>query len=111
KVAVLALGYQGGPGAFAQMARGYGVDVSNLDVPQIVEAWRDAHPEVAGVGVSWWPPPPRDGVLSRRVRVRRGGLWRKTKDAAWAAVQGLGPRAAGRVTWCMDGPHLTATLP
>lgn len=44
KVAVLALGYQGGPGAFENMATGtYGIDTSGLDVPDIVRRWRDKH--------------------------------------------------------------------
>lgn len=43
KVAVLALGYQGGVGAFSKMASGYGIDVSELDVQLIVDAWRAAH--------------------------------------------------------------------
>lgn len=43
KVATLALGYQGAEGAFSTMAAGYGIDVSELDVRAIVDAWRVAH--------------------------------------------------------------------
>jgi DNA polymerase len=50
KVAVLALGYQGGEGAFSKMASGYGIDVSELDVQAIVDAWRAAHRST----VSFW---------------------------------------------------------
>jgi len=43
KIAELALGYQGGEGAFSKFAEGYGIDLSALDVPAIIRAWRSAH--------------------------------------------------------------------
>lgn len=51
KVAVLALGYQGGVGAFQQMARGYGVQVSDTKADEIKTAWREANPAIVRY---WW---------------------------------------------------------
>lgn len=50
KVAVLALGYQGGVGAFQQMARGYGVHVSDEEAEAIKVAWRAANKNI----VRYW---------------------------------------------------------
>jgi len=43
KVATLALGYQGGVGAFNSMARNYGVSLPEHEVKSIVEKWRHAN--------------------------------------------------------------------
>lgn len=50
KVEELALGYQGGPGAFESMAAAYGVSLSLDTVLVIVKAWRRAHPRI----VKFW---------------------------------------------------------
>jgi DNA polymerase len=50
KVAELALGYQGGKGAFKAMAKGYGVRVSDDQAEEIKLAWRTANPEI----VAFW---------------------------------------------------------
>lgn len=45
KVAELALGYQGSVGAFNAMAVNYGVSLPEKEVKDIVNRWRDHHPE------------------------------------------------------------------
>jgi DNA polymerase len=50
KVAVLALGYGGGVGAFQSMARVYGVKVADDKADEIKKAWRDSHKRI----VRYW---------------------------------------------------------
>ena len=50
KVAVLALGYGGGIGAFQSMARIYGVKVPDEQADQIKVAWRESHKKI----VHYW---------------------------------------------------------
>ena len=49
KVMELALGFQGGPGAFAAMAAVYGVSLPETVVVPLVKAWRAAHREIASL--------------------------------------------------------------
>lgn len=44
KVAELALGYQGGVGAFSAMASVYGITLPDDEIQQIVDSWREARP-------------------------------------------------------------------
>lgn len=48
KVAVLALGYQGGKKAFALMAKNYGLSVSEEKAETVKNSWREAHPQIVG---------------------------------------------------------------
>ena len=50
KVMELALGYQGAVGAFGALAKGYGVDLPDRRVREIVANWRAAHPAI----VAFW---------------------------------------------------------
>ena len=43
---MLALGYQGGKGAFAKMAKQYGVDVNEEEAEKIKVDWRAANPKI-----------------------------------------------------------------
>lgn len=51
KVSELALGYQGGVGAFQSMAAVYGVKVSDKRADEIKVAWREANPQIVQY---WW---------------------------------------------------------
>lgn len=51
KVMELALGYQGGVGAFKTMGVNYGVDLPDEEVEQIRDQWRGAHPAIKQF---WW---------------------------------------------------------
>lgn len=46
KIAVLALGYQGGQAAFAKMAKAYGVDIDPEFAEKIKNDWREANPKI-----------------------------------------------------------------
>jgi DNA polymerase len=86
KVMELALGYQGGVGAFQTMARGYGVEISDERADQLKVAWREASPAV----VAWWY------ALER------------------AAHEAMGPAGVGEargVVYRREGDWLTCTLP
>lgn len=87
KVMELALGYQGGVGAFQTMARGYGVEVSDERAAELRDAWRDAHPDTRF-------------------------LWRSLEKAALDAVRKREPaHLNGKLTFFMDGTVLHMRLP
>jgi DNA polymerase len=51
KTMELALGFQGGAGAFITMGANMGVHVADDRAKELVRAWRDAHPNITQ---SWW---------------------------------------------------------
>ena len=46
KISILALGYQGGVGAFQAMAKAYGVEIDKEKAEEIKTAWRNANPNI-----------------------------------------------------------------
>lgn len=103
KVIELACGYQGGTGALVQMgALEMGIEEDEL--PAMVEAWRDASPEIAG-----WKN--EDGY-------RENGLWQRVEAAAKKCIltgrrQDLqvGENGNSTLTFRMAGGMMVITLP
>lgn len=103
KVPELALGYAGAEGAFAKMAKVYGVKLSREKILEIVNGWRDAHPMLAGVR-----------TLSPQGHwYRKGGAWKALNAAAIEAAsspdtlvtanvaQPIKYKRVGSFLWCL----------
>lgn len=89
KVQELALGFQGGAGAFLNMGAIYGVVMPTDEANAIKDAWRGAHPNVVQ-------------------------LWRSLEDAAFHAVANPGTVASaarGRIKFTSRGGFLWMVLP
>lgn len=87
KVQELALGYQGGVGAFQSMAKIYGIEIADEAADEIKVAWREAHPATRS-------------------------FWYAAEDAAFKAV--LQPGRAfecGRAAFASRGGVLWCKLP
>jgi len=94
-------GFAGGVGAFQSMARIYGVRLADAKAQEIVDAWRNAHPAVAGVQTEYG---------------RKGGYWKNVEQAAMDAIKYPGRKflagAPGRETaYLVNGSFLWARLP
>ena len=87
KIQELALGFSGGAGAFASMARIYGLEMPEHQIKRMINGWRIANP--------WCIPYGQD--LER---------------AYMSAMRHKGHEfSAGRVTYLFDGNHLWYILP
>lgn len=87
KVPELALGYQGGVGAFQSMAVVYGVDVTDEEADEIKDGWRDKHPATRE-------------------------FWYALDRASIDAVENPGTKhMAGRIAFKRSGSFLFARLP
>ena len=87
KVQELALGYSGGAGAFASMARIYGLNMPEHQIKRMINGWRVANP--------WMMP-----------------YGQELERAYMSAIRHKGHEfSAGRVTYLFDGIHLWYILP
>jgi DNA polymerase len=87
KVAVLACGFGGGVGAFAAMARVYGLSMPETESQRMVSLWRRANP---------WAQP----------------MWQRAEDTYRRAMRNPGREfTANRVTYMYDKQHLWYMLP
>lgn len=89
KVQELALGYQGGVGAFQNMAKVYGVKLPDAEAERIKTLWRDAHPATVQA-------------------------WKDLEDAAFAAVSEPGTihyATPKRIAFTVAGSFLWLRLP
>lgn len=122
KVMELAMGYQGGVGAFSTFARGYGVDLSEM--AQHVRAscssaeWSAALSAQVSRGGSMELTPDEWAAcevikrLWRRAHPAITGFWADVDSAVKQVLAGLTPYAsAGRVSFRRCGTYLVATLP
>jgi len=87
KVQELALGFSGGAGAFASMARIYGLEMSEHQIKRMINGWRVANP--------WCIPYGQDLERAYMSAMRHKGY----------------EFSAGRVTYLFDGNHLWYILP
>lgn len=86
KVPELALGYQGGVGAFQTMAKTYRVNVSDTQADVIKNKWREAHP-------------------------RTVEFWHSLERAVFTAVKDQRKALVGRVAYAYKGKILWCRLP
>lgn len=88
KVQELALGYMGGVGAFQDMAKAYGVEVSDKVADELKTKWRDKHPKIKK-------------------------FWYELEDAAISAIleKGTSFAAGDHISFLYDGDFLYAILP
>lgn len=123
KVAVLALGYQGGIGAFAMMAKGYGIDLEVV----FNNLWKSAtnkEKEKAQQAYEFYRKKAKEPVSKKaafvadiiKQRWRRGNdkieaYWTKLEEAAKRAVNTQKPVKCGHVTWFVHKGFLYAKLP
>lgn len=124
KVCVLALGYQGGIGAFSSMAKVYGVDLEALPAfilpdatqEELEAAQRNAQTYLEkNPGAMSYPAAQACDIIKQRWRAGRPGatqLWKGLEDAATCAVGNRGKVFKYRsIQYKADGRFLYCRLP
>lgn len=113
KVSELALGYQGGPGAYDSMAKNYAIDIGsyydvvipNVDqeyVARALEAW-DNYGKKSGMGRDGWITAEVIKLAWRDKHPATVRSWRDMEDAAVSAVSRPGSvHEAGKVSFMVD---------
>ena len=112
KVAVLALGYGGGKGAFITMGRAYGVQVPEERAEEIKVAWRESNPAIVklwadvdeAMHVCVYTPGVVREVGALRFTMHDGTLWCRLpsgRSLAWHGAR----RVMRAPPWEMDKPE------
>lgn len=125
KVALLALGYQGGPGAFAKMAKGYGLEIASAyesvmsaasgeNVEKARKGWEDRGHNSGMSQVRWMTAE----LIKLAWRERNPAivqLWKDLERAAIEAVKTPGTQQTagitGKITYKRVGSFLFCRLP
>jgi DNA polymerase bacteriophage-type len=121
KVPELALGYQGGPGAFQAMARGYGVDIASAlgllketaagAVAKAEGAW-ESRGKRSGMPQDAWVAAETIKILWRSRHPQITRFWWDLEEAALGALDSPGTVVdCGRIRFRTAGSFLFARLP
>lgn len=115
KVAELQCGYGSGGPKLGVTALANGVDLkkAGVDNPQdLVYAYRDTHPLIAGTWNGQWFDP---GEGRDPLRVYKGGLWKDIEKAMWAVTAGETDQVSlgynDCLTWVRVGDDTNLVLP
>jgi DNA polymerase len=125
KVGFLALGYGGGPGAFAKMAKGYGLDIAvahqsvmasatGENVEKARKGWLERGAK-SGMSEVRWTTAELIKLAWRQRNPAIVQFWRDLEDGAIEAVQNPGQQVTvgltGRITYKRVGSFLFCRLP
>lgn len=125
KVSFLALGYQGGPGAFAKMAKGYGLNIASAydsvlkaasgeNIEKARKGWEDRG-ERTGMGLVRWTTAELIKLAWRDRNPAIVQYWKHLEAAAIDAVSTPGKQfvagVTGKVTYKRVGSFLFCRLP
>jgi DNA polymerase bacteriophage-type len=121
KVMELALGYQGGPGAFQAMAVGYGVKVgdqwdelkaaaSDRVLDRVKDGW-ESRGKSSGMDGRTWCAAELLKTLWRDAHPCSVGFWHEMEKAAIAAVKHGGEYEVGKIRFRKEGSFLFMELP
>lgn len=122
KVGTLSLGFQGGPGAFAKMAKNYGVNIadayetvmasaSQFNIEKAEDSWQQRGKR-SGMGERAWMTAELIKLAWRQANPNIEQHWHDVERAAIAAVENPGSaHGVGRVVYKKAGSWLFCQLP